>query len=153
MLRRSLLALTCFIFATPRPVYASFPKFDQLQQLLEQKGFEVRLEIPPGRGQYGALNLETRQIWINPVVFDLEIAIPTLVHEAVHAAQLCAGGDRLSLVALDVQPPAQARPFFTRYHGYGQSIEFQAYAVQTQRDRVELATDLLQQYCPDRSSN
>jgi hypothetical protein len=32
-----------------------------------------------------------KKIWINPVVFDLHIANQTLTHEAVHAAQVCAG--------------------------------------------------------------
>lgn len=149
MLRFSCLTLLSFALAFPSSVLASTPEFDQLQRHLEAKGFAVRLEIPPGRGQYGAFKIETRQIWINPVVFDLEIALPTLVHESVHAAQLCAGGQELALLSLDVQPPPQARPFYTRYNAQRQSFEFQAYAVQTQPNRLELATGLLDQYCVD----
>jgi hypothetical protein len=151
MLRPSFLRTIGLLLTFSSSALASTPspEFSQLQQLLEQKGFEVRLEIPPGRGQYGSFNMKSRQIWINPVVFDLEIAIPTLVHEAVHAAQLCAGGNRLSLLALEVQPPAQARPYLLRYHAQRQSLESQAYAVQTQPNRIELVTRLLQQYCSE----
>ena len=66
-------------------------QFNRLQQVLEQHGFDVRLELPPVPGAYGSLNSRSKTISINPVVFELGIAQPTLVHEAVHAAQSCAG--------------------------------------------------------------
>ena len=65
------------------------PTFLRLAEVLERSGFTVILDLPPQWGTYGLLDLPKRSIWINPVVFDLEIARPTLVHEAVHAAQLC----------------------------------------------------------------
>ncbi|MEC4982875.1 MAG: hypothetical protein SAJ37_01095 [Oscillatoria sp. PMC 1068.18] len=121
--------------------------FSRLQQVLTTYGFQVNLAIPPVRGTYGIFQVDSKQVWINPVVFDLGIAVPTLVHESIHAAQFCAGGDRLQLLDLDLEPSPRARPYFLRYHAYRREIEAQAYTVQTQPNRVELAIAILHQYC------
>jgi len=121
--------------------------FSRLQQVLEQFGFEVRLASPPKRGAYGLLENSTKVIWINPVVFELGIARPTLVHEAVHAAQRCAGGEQLRTVGLEVTPPPMTRRFFLRYHSHRREIEAEAYTIQVQPDGVDLAIALLQQHC------
>jgi hypothetical protein len=136
-------------------------KFLALKNQLEKFGFQVIVApVPPQdssqlkvgfhstRNPYGLLNSSKKTIWINPVVFDLQIGTPTLVHESVHAAQVCAGGGKFKTLGLDIQPINNARPFFMRYRNvYEQDLEKEAYTVQSQPNRLELATSLLQQNC------
>lgn len=137
-------------------------KFLTLKNQLEKLGFQVIIALPPLNDSlqpkigynpplprpYGLLESSKKIIWINPVVFDLQIATPTLIHESVHAAQVCAGGGKLKTLGLDIEPINDARPFFLRYaHVHRQDLEKEAYAVQTQPNSFELATSLLQQNC------
>ena len=122
-------------------------EFSRLHQVLENSGFEIRLELPPKRGAYGLLQHSSKTIWINPVVFELGIARPTLVHEAVHAAQSCAGQDHLKALGLKIPPPVMTRRFFLRYHSYRRQLEAEAYTIQVQSNGVELAIALLHQHC------
>jgi hypothetical protein len=120
----------------------------KLKKQLESYGFEVRLEASPVRGSYGLLHTESKQIWIDPLVFELGIAKPTLIHEAVHAAQYCAGNGEIQALGLTISPPNVARPFFMRYqHGMRRHLEAEAYAVQTHPDGLEMVMSLLAQYC------
>jgi hypothetical protein len=124
------------------------PQLVALKTQLEKLGFPVIFQLPPQRGAYGLLDPSTRRIWLNPVVFDLEIANPTLIHEAVHAAQLCAGKGKMQALGLALEPLNYARPFFFRYSDvHRRDLEREAYAVQTQPNRFELALALLQQNC------
>ena len=127
-------------------------EFNRLQQILINHGFIVKQEIPPmmnnlGLRPYGLMNSKTKTIWINPVVFELGNAQAVLVHEAVHAAQTCAGGGQVSLLNLDLDPPQFTRPYFMRYHSYRREIEAQAYTVQVQPDSLAIAIELLEQHC------
>ncbi len=123
-------------------------QFLNLKNQLEQYGFEVRVELPPKRGAYGLLKTADKTIWINPVVFDLQIATPTIVHESVHAAQLCAGNGKTRLLGLEIQPIRTARRFFLRYtDSHKRNLEREAYAVQTQPNSFEIATNLLNKHC------
>ena len=127
-------------------------QFESLQNTLTKYGFVVKLEVPPyqnkyGIRPYGLLEGETKTIWINPVVFDLRNAEPTLIHEATHAAQLCAGNGEFALLDLDIEPPKITHPYFMRYHNYRREIETEAYTVQVQNNRLELADQLLNNYC------
>ena len=127
-------------------------EFNRLQQILISYGFIVKQELPPpinnsGLRPYGLMNSKTRTIWINPVVFELGNAQAVLIHEAVHAAQSCAGNGKMSLVNLDIEPPQFTRPYFMRYHAYRREIEAQAYTVQVQPDSLEIAIQLLEQHC------
>ncbi len=127
-------------------------EFERLQQILTNYGFIVKQEIPPninnlGLRPYGLMNSKTKTIWINPVVFELGNAQAVLVHEAVHAAQTCAGGGQVSLLNLDLEPPQFTRPYFMRYHSYRREIEAQAYTVQVQPDSLAIAIELLEQNC------
>ena len=127
-------------------------EFNRLQQILINHGFTVKQEIPPktnnlGLRPYGLMNSQTKTIWINPVVFELGNAQAVLIHEAVHAAQTCAGGGRVALLNLDLEPPQFTRPYFMRYHSYRREIEAQAYTVQVQPDSLAIAIKLLEQYC------
>ena len=123
-------------------------QFNQLKQELETAGFEVILALPPIRGAYGLLEVNTKKIWINPVTFDLNIALPTLIHESVHASQVCAGNGEIQVLGLTLKPINQARPFFQGYTDtHRRDLEREAYTVQTQPNSFELALSLLRQHC------
>ncbi len=123
-------------------------KFDNLRKQLEDYGFTVKIEPPPRRSTYGLLQTTTKTIWINPIVFDLKIALPTLIHEATHAAQVCVGNGEISPLELSLTAPNISRRFFMRYnHGLRRHLEAQAYTIQTHPDGYELVTQLLQQHC------
>jgi hypothetical protein len=123
-------------------------QFLDLENRLEKAGFQVILKLPPRRGAYGLLEENSKTIWINPIVFELHIATPTLIHEAVHAAQVCKGKGKVVALGLDIQPSNYARPFFSHYiNNDRQNLEREAYAVQTQPNRFELVISLLEKYC------
>ncbi len=122
-------------------------EFGQLRQALVDREFHVLLQPPPQQGAYGLLEPSSRTIWIHPIVFDLGIPLPVLVHEGVHAAQLCAGNGVIATLNLDVEPPNITRPLFLRYHTYRRQIESEAYAVQVQPDAYERVMTLLEQHC------
>jgi len=140
------IALNLIILVAQVPIQES--SFEMLKKQLEQAKFQIILELPPQRGAYGLLKADSKKIWINPVVFDLGIAEQTLVHEAVHAAQVCKGKGKLSLLGLEIDPLIYAQPFFMHYaDGDRKQLEREAYAVQTQSNRVELVSSLLKKYC------
>ena len=91
MLEIAALYSSLLIAQTPAPSQ----QFLDLKSQLEKSGFQVVIELPPKRGAYGLLSESRKKIWINPVVFDLNIANPTLIHESVHAAQVCAGKGKI----------------------------------------------------------
>jgi len=123
-------------------------EFNQLRQTLESYDFTVVLDLPPQTGTYGLLHVPTRTVWINPVVFDLGIAIPALVHEAVHAAQLCSGSaETLSALNLGLEPYALASRLYMRYTGTRRTLEAEAYTIQARPDRVAYVTQLLTERC------
>jgi hypothetical protein len=126
------------------------PQFDFLKKQLEHYKFHVIIEpAPERRARYGQLNIKTREIWINPVDFDLKIATPTLIHEAVHAAQVCKGKGEAATLDLDITPINYARPFYMNYDDiHRKDLEMEAYAVQTQpTNSFELVLSLLSKYC------
>lgn len=142
--------LICLVLLLLRPALAqeNSAEFSQLQQTLEHHGFSMILDLPPQRGSYGLLQVSSRTIWINPVVFDLEIAVPTLVHEAVHAVQLCKGTDgNLAPLNLGLTPYAGAYRLYMRYTGRRRTLEMEAYTIQARTDRIEYVTDLLNSRC------
>ena len=126
---------------------AADPEFTMLKQVLEQHGFAVKIAVPPRRWAYGLLQAKSKTIWINPAVFELEIAVPTIVHEAVHAAQRCVSGPELRPLGLGIAPPQITWRHVTRYHSYRRAVEAEAYAVQTRPDRVTLAMSIVRKYC------
>lgn len=145
----SQLLLSFWLFM-PRLAIAQTPsaEFTQLQQALERHGFAVKLAVPPKRGNYGLLQVQARTIWINPVVFDLGIAVPTLVHEAVHAAQLCSGSDdMLSPLDMGLEPAARAYRLYMRYTGRRRTLEAEAYTIQARVDRIPYTMKLLDSRC------
>lgn len=123
-------------------------EFSKLKKRLEDYNFTVKIETPPVRSTYGLLEVKSRTIWIEPLVFELGIALPTLIHEATHGAQLCAGKNEIRALNLPFSPPNISRPFFTHYnHGLRRHLEAEAYAVQTHPDGYDLVLSLLDKYC------
>lgn len=123
-------------------------QFLDLKSRLEATGFQVIIQPPPRRGVYGLLEETSKKIWINPLVFELHIATQTLIHEAVHAAQVCHGKGKIKALGLDIQPSNYARQFFNHYpNGNRRNLETEAYAVQTQPNSFQLTISLLQQHC------
>ncbi|MEM6452122.1 MAG: hypothetical protein AAF703_17640 [Cyanobacteria bacterium P01_D01_bin.105] len=136
------------LFLYPGLAQANSFEFGNLQKTLESHNFTVVLDLPPQPGNYGLFQPSTRTIWINPVVFDLEISVPTLVHEAVHAAQLCSSTDNnLAPLNLGLAPYARAYRLYTRYTGIRRTLEIEAYTIQARSDRVEYVTNLLNSRC------
>jgi len=137
------------LLSQPTFAQTSSAEFSRLQHSLENHGFTVVLALPPQRGSYGLFQVSTRTVWINPVVFDLEIAVPTLVHEAVHAAQLCNGSATGTLrpLNLGLTPYARAARLYMRYTGVRRTLEAEAYTIQARTDRVEYVTNLLDSRC------
>ena len=144
MLEIAILHSSLLIAQTQKPSQ----QFLELKNQLQNYGFEVRIELPPKRGAYGLFKASEKKIWINPVVFDLNIANPTLIHESVHAAQFCAGKGKMTTLGLKIQPITPARRLFLRYSNiHRQGLEREAYAVQTQPNRFQIATNLLDKHC------
>ena len=127
--------------------------FQLLQNKLTKHGFTLKLEIPPYKSKYGIrpyglIESNNKTIWINPVVFDLGNAEHTLIHEAVHAAQLCKGNnERFVLLNLDIEAPKITHPYFMRYHNYQREIEAEAYTVQAQNNSFNMVNQLLSTHC------
>ncbi len=137
--------------------------FIQLQRRLESYDFQVNIATPPDlelpkqqidfqrrrvRKPFGLLNTATKSIWIHPIVFELGISNSVLIHEAIHAAQVCRGNGKIQTLELEIEPIQQARPFFKRYVDiHHRAVEKEAYAVQTQPNSWELAMSLLDRYC------
>ena len=148
-------------------LFSQLPKpdreFTQLKTQLESYGFQVNIAIPPNfdlpnqqidfqrrrvRKPYGVLSAKSKSIWINPIVFELGNSNAVLIHEAVHAAQFCAGNGNIQTIGLNIEPIRQAQPFFRRYaNTYSQAVEKEAYAVQTQPNSYQLARSLLDRHC------
>lgn len=144
MLEIAVLYSSLLIVQTRKPPQ----KFLELRNKLQNYGFEVIIKLPPKRGAYGLFKVSEKKIWINPVVFDLNIANPTLIHESVHAAQFCAGKGKMKTLRLKIQPIRPARRLFLRYSNiHRQDLEREAYAVQTQPNRFQIATNLLDKHC------
>lgn len=157
------LFLSSVILIAQSPTVNFKPEFVQLKNQLESYGFKVNIAIPPDfnlanqkpdfnrrrvRKPYGVLNAASKSIWVNPIVFELGISNPVLIHETVHAAQFCAGNGTVKTLGLDIEPIKQAQPFFKRYvDTHSQAIEKEAYAVQTQPNSLELASSLLAENC------
>ena len=138
-------------------------EFVRLKTQLENYGFVVNIAVPPNfnlpdreidflrrkvRKPYGVLNVKNKSIWLNPIVFELGNSNAVLIHEAVHAAQYCAGNGNIQTLGLDIEPIKQAQPFFKRYvNVHSQAVEKEAYTVQTQSNSYELVQTLLEQHC------
>ncbi len=125
----------------------SDPDFQRLAEHLAQLNIPLKWEKPPGTGNYGAFEPKSQTIWLDPIIIDLGIAKPTLIHESVHVAQECKGKGKLIPLNLDLETPALTRRYFMRYSGDRRDLEREAYTVQAQSNSTEIAIALLEKYC------
>ena len=109
---------------------------------------------PPG-GAYGRFISKRKLLEISPLVQDLGITRPVLLHEAVHAAQSCPDG-RLTLLALDRQssPLVESRIRYLLNNHYSQehqALEQEAFRLQSQPDAEALIIAALNRRCSEQS--
>ena len=122
-----------------------------LQQELLRHGFRIEVRQPPGRA-YGRFIPSRKLLEISPLVRDLGITRPVLLHEAVHAAQSCPEG-RLTPLKLQRQssPVVESRIRYLLSHHYSQEhqlLEQEAFRLQSQPDAEALIIAALNQRCP-----
>ena len=135
----------------PAPAIAA--DLTALQQTLFRHGFRIEARQPPGEA-YGRFISSRKLLEISPLVRDLGITRPVLLHEAVHAAQSCPDG-RLTLLALDRQssPVVESRIRYLLNNHYSQehqALEQEAFRLQSQPDAEALIIAALNRRCSDR---
>ena len=148
-MNRRLLLLAMLL---PAPAIAA--DLTALQQTLLRHGFRIEARQPPG-GAYGRFISSRKLLEISPLVRDLGITRPVLLHEAVHAAQSCPNG-RLTLLELDRQssPVVESRIRYLLNNHYAQehqALEQEAFRLQSQPDAEALIIAALNRRCSDRS--
>ncbi|MFN9620948.1 MAG: hypothetical protein ACK55X_14675 [Synechococcaceae cyanobacterium] len=136
----------------PRPLSALPADLQPLVHDLQARGFRVRIALPPVRQAYGLFDRRSRTLWLSPLAFELGIARPTFLHEAVHAVQSCPGGSltpigwRFSLPAVVEQEISGI--LTTGYHQSTRTLEQEAFGLQAQSDAVARLRQALRQRCP-----
>ena len=135
----------------PQPV-SSLPKeLHPLIQELKDKGFTIRVELPPLRGVYGLYRSGIKTLWVSPVTIPLGIARQTFLHEAVHAVQSCPDG-----VLSPIGWNAQVAPIVEReisaillkkYRARTRVLEREAFFIQGQRNGPMLILNELRKRC------
>ena len=135
----------------PWPARAIAADLTTLQQVLLRHGFRIEVRQPPGRA-YGRFIPSRKLLEISPLVRDLGITRPVLLHEAVHAAQSCPEG-RLTPLKLQRQssPVVESRIRYLLSHHYSQEhqlLEQEAFRLQSQPDAEALIIAALNQRCP-----
>ena len=148
-MNRRLLGLLAVLL--PAPAIAA--DLTALQQTLLSHGFKIEVRHPPG-GAYGRFISSRKLLEISPLVRDLGITRPVLLHEAVHAAQSCPDG-QLTLLKLDRQssPVVESRIRYLLNNHYSQehqALEQEAFRLQSQPDAEALIIAALERRCPAR---
>ena len=143
-------ALAPLALAMLFPTSAAAADLTALQQALIRHGFHIEVRQPPGKA-YGRFLPASKRLEISPLVRDLGITRPVLLHEAVHAAQSCPSGT-LSLLGIKRQasPVVESRIRYLLSHHYPQahgSLEQEAFRVQSQPDAEALIIAALNQRC------
>jgi len=144
------LALIQLALALLLPAGAAAADLTALQQALLRHGFQIVVRQPPGKA-YGRFHSASKRLEISPLVRDLGITRPVLLHEAVHAAQSCPSGT-LSLLGIKRQasPVVESRIRYLLSHHYAQahgSLEQEAFRIQSQPDAEALIIAALNQRC------
>ena len=144
-----LLLLLALLIAWPARAIAA--DLTALQQALLRHGFRIEARQPPGRA-YGRFISSQKLLEISPLVRDLGITRPVLLHEAVHAAQSCPDG-RLTPLKLQRRssPVVESRIRYLLTHHYSQEhqlLEQEAFRLQSQPDAEALIIAALNQRCP-----
>ena len=122
----------------------------QLQRSLLRHGFTIDVQQPPGQA-YGRFIPAERRLEISPLVRDLGISRPVLLHEAVHAAQSCPNGT-LSLIGVQrpVDPAVGSRIRYllrNHYEPNRSALEQEAFVIQSQPEAEQLIITALNQRC------
>ena len=154
-----LLAAALPLATTPSPTATTttttavtFPQ--ELQPLvaaLRRAGYSVKLEPPPLRGAYGLTDRRHRRIWIAPITLELGLMRPSLIHEAVHAAQGCGSGRQQPIGwTVQLDPLIQREIRGLLYRGYPHAtfdIEREAFGMQSHPQAIPLLIKALAQRC------
>ena len=144
-IRAALVLLLC-LPALPAPA----ADLEQLQRSLLRHGFTIEVRQPPGQA-YGRFIPAEKRLEISPLVQDLGISRPVLLHEAVHAAQSCPNGT-LSLIGVQrpVDPAVGSRIRYllrNHYKPNRTALEQEAFVIQSQPDAEQLIITALKQRC------
>ena len=141
---RTVLAL--LLLGLPAPA----ADLEQLQRSLLRHGFTIDVRQPPGQA-YGRFISAEKRLEISPLVQELGITRPVLLHEAVHAAQSCPHG---SLTLIGVQRPVDSAVgsrirFLLRNHYQPNraALEQEAFVIQSQPDAEQLIITALNERC------
>ena len=139
-------ALALLLLALPAPA----ADLDQLQRSLLGHGFTIEVRQPPNRA-YGRFIAAEKRLEISPLVRDLGITRPVLLHEAVHAAQSCPNGT-LTLIGVQrpLDPAVGSRIRYLLRNHYKPNIaavEQEAFVIQSQPDAEQLIITALNQRC------
>ena len=139
-------ALALLLLALPAPA----ADLGELQRSLRRHGFTIEVRQPPGQA-YGRFIPAERRLEISPLVQELGITRPVLLHEAVHAAQSCPDGT-LSLIGVQrpVDPAVGSRIRYLLRHHYKPNraaLEQEAFMIQSQPDAEQLIITALNQRC------
>ena len=123
---------------------------EQLQRSLLRHGFTIDVRHPPGQA-YGRFIPAKKQLEISPLVPELGITRPVLLHEAVHAAQSCPHGS-LTLIGVErpVDPAVASRIRYllsNHYKPNSAAVEQEAFVIQSQPDAEQLIITALDQRC------
>ena len=141
---RTVLAL--LLLGLPAPA----ADLEQLQRSLLRQGFRIDVRTPPGQA-YGRFIPAEKRLEISPLVQELGITRPVLLHEAVHAAQSCPHGS-LTLIGVQrpVDPAVASRIRYllsNHYKPNSAAVEQEAFVIQSQPDAEQLIITALDQRC------
>ena len=139
-------ALALLLLGLPAPA----ADLGELQRSLLRHGFTIEVRQPPGQA-YGRFIPAQRRLEISPLVQELGITRPVLLHEAVHAAQSCPDGT-FSLIGVQrpVDPAVGSRIRYLLRHHYKPNtaaVEQEAFVIQSQPDAEQLIITALNQRC------
>ena len=132
------------------PLSAAASDLSILQQAVLRHGFRIEVRQPPG-GAYGRFLPARKLLEISPLVRDLGITRPVLLHEAIHAAQSCPSG-KLTLIGIQrhADPAVENRIRYLLTNHYRQdhmALEKEAFLVQGQDDAEALVVKALNERC------
>ena len=139
-------ALALLLLALPAPA----ADLEELQRSLLRHGFSIEVRQPPGKA-YGRFIPAEKRLEISPLVRELGITRPVLLHEAVHAAQSCPDG-ALSLIGVQrpVDPAVESQIRYllrNHYKPNEAAVEQEAFMIQSQPDAEQLIITALNQRC------
>ena len=122
-----------------------------LLNLLRDKGFKIKFQIPPQKGVFGFFQSKNKTIWISPITYELGIFRQTILHEATHAVQSCPYGFLSPIgLKLEVSPfiKKEIQANLLRNYSYkSYLIEEEAFSLQGKKNGQELLLKALDERC------